>query len=159
VAVTVTDANGVSFQSSQTLSVQAMPQVRTVGGPSPKLVSVVDWGTENTLDPGIGTPDGADWRGGMTPGGGVERFLWAGNWSWKSDFIEEPVGLDDFGVDNADMAFYAGHGNPVAITFVGGPGTNQTALFYNEATHVWGDNDLEGCASFRAASCSLIGMG
>ncbi len=145
VAVTVTDANGVQAQASQTVEVQVFPVPKpATPGVGPRIAGVVDWGTESPYDPGLGTGDRTSWTTGMILGGaGVPRFLWTDTLSWKKDFIEEPVGIDDSEVDNADLVFYIGHGNPVVFTFTGGPGPNPTTLFYNEAPHAWGNHDLE----------------
>jgi Family of unknown function (DUF6345) len=142
VMVTVTDANGVQAQASQTLQVQPMLQISGPGvkGPiGPKIAGVTDWGTESPYDPGLGNNDRVGWTSAMTAfGGGVQRFLWTGNLAWRWDFIEEPTGIDDSQVDNADIVFYVGHGNPEVITFTG-----TGHLFYPDAPHAWGNRDQE----------------
>jgi subtilisin family serine protease len=144
ITVIVTDANGVFVQAAQTLSVQATPKPAAAIGPGHKVIGVIDWGTESPYDPGLGTQDRNDWRSGMSqPGGGVERFTWTGGTSWKLDFIEEPTGIDHWEVDNADMVFYVGHGNPQVITFTAGPGPDPTRLWFNSPPRAWGDNDQE----------------
>lgn len=148
VMVTVTDANGVSAQASQTLQVQAMPVSKAAGGgssqPSPRVVGLVDWGTESPFDPGLGVDDRVSWTSGMTAfGGGVQRFCWTGGLSWREDFIDAPTGVNNYEVDNADITLYIGHGNPTVITFTGGPGPGPENLFFNEATHSWGNLDQE----------------
>jgi hypothetical protein len=148
VMVTVTDANGVSAQASQTLQVQATPVSKASGGgssqPGPKVVGVVDWGTESPFDPGLGVDDRVSWTSGMTAfGGGVQRFCWTGGLSWRKDFIDAPTGYNNYEVDNADITLYIGHGNPTVITFTGGPGPGPENLFFNEATHSWGNLDQE----------------
>ncbi len=142
VMVIVTDANGVQAQASQTL--QAQPLLR-MSGPgltaqaSPKVVGVVDWGTESPYDPGLGANDRQSWTSAMTVfGGGVQRFLWTGSLSWRQDFIEEPAGIDNAQVDNADITLYIGHGNPEVITF-----TSTGNLYYTDAPQAWGDLDQE----------------
>ena len=145
ITVIVTDANGVYVQTNRTLTVQAVPKPSVAAaGSGPKIPGIVDWGTESPYDPGLGTQDRNDWRSGMHQGGGgVERFTWTGNLSWKMDFIEEPAGIDHWEVDNADMVFYVGHGNPQVITFIAGPGPDATHLWYNSPPRAWGDNDQE----------------
>jgi hypothetical protein len=142
VMVTVTDANGVQAQASQILQVQPMLQMSgpfVKGQIGPKIAGVVDWGTESPYDPGLGNNDRVGWTSAMTLfGGGVQRFLWTGNLSWRWDFIEEPTGIDDSQVDNADIVFYVGHGNPEVITFTG-----TDNLFYPDAPHAWGNRDQE----------------
>lgn len=150
VLVTVTDANGVLRSASQSLIVAAVPTAGNRNGAG----SGVNWGTENTLDPGICAGDTVDWRAGMQqPGGGLEQFLWRGALSWRLDFIEEPAGFDNLWVDNANMVLYAGHGNPTVITFSGGPGPTPTTLFYNQAPLAWGDQ-RENWMGFL--SCSVL---
>jgi hypothetical protein len=140
VGVQVTDANGATVQAIQSVAVLAVPQASL---PAPGN-HVIDWGTESPYDPGIGAGDRADWRNGMTLGGaGAETFLWIGTSSWKEDFIDAPNGINDFEVDNADITLYIGHGNPTVFTFTGGPGSNPTTLFFNEAGHSWGNYDAE----------------
>jgi hypothetical protein len=142
VMVTVTDANGVQAEDSKTLQVQPMLQLSgggVKGQVSPKVVGVVDWGTESPYDPGLGNNDRVSWTSAMTAfGGGVQRFLWTGNLSWRWDFIEEPSGIDNAQVDNADITLYIGHGNPEVITFTG-----TGNLYYPDAPQAWGDLDQE----------------
>jgi len=142
VMVTVTDANGVQAQASQTLQVKPMLSLAPSGLQSraaPKVIGTVDWGTESPYDPGLGSNDRASWVGGMTVfGGGVQRFLWTGNLAWRWDFIDPPTGIDSYEVDNADITLYIGHGNPEVITFTGTPN-----LYYPDAPKSWGDHDDE----------------
>lgn len=144
VAVTVTDANGLSVQTSQTVPVQAL--VVAVDpiylGLPPQLVDIIDWGTESPYDPGLGTGDRNDWRSGMfVGGGGLERFLWTGATSWKEDFLNPPFGIAPYEVNDADITLYIGHGNPTVFTFTGGPGPNPTTLFFNDPGASWGSFD------------------
>jgi hypothetical protein len=136
-SVQVTDANGATVQVSRTVPVQARVQSFIPAGGS----HVINWGTESPYDPGLGTGDRNDWRAGMIMGGaGAEAFLWTGAWSWKEDFIDAPTGIDELEVDNADITFYVGHGNPTVLTFTGGPGPSPGTLFYNEATKSLGNH-------------------
>jgi Family of unknown function (DUF6345) len=145
VAVVVTDANGVQVQASREVQVPVTPvQKSPTAARSPRIVGVIDWGTESPFDPGLGTGDRTSWTTGMILGGaGAQRFLWIDTLAWKKDFIEEPAGIDDYEVDNADIVLYIGHGNPVVFTFTGGPGPSPTTLFYNDAPRAWGDLDQE----------------
>jgi hypothetical protein len=142
VMVTVTDANGVQAQDSQTLQIQPLLRMSGPGvkaQPSPKIVGTVDWGTESPYDPGLGVNDRVSWTSAMTAfGGGVQRFLWTGNLAWRWDFIEEPTGINNVQVDNADITLYIGHGNPEVITFTGTPN-----LYYPDAPQAWGNVDQE----------------
>lgn len=154
-SVLVTDANGVQVQAMAELKVEIIPIPRP--DPSPyhqTVMGTVDWGTESPFDPGLGTGDRAGWTAGMTlGGGGTQRFLWIDDNSWKKDFIDAPGGVNDGQLDNADIVLYIGHGNPVAITFTGGPGPDPLTLFYNQATDSWGDRDQEWLCFL---SCSVL---
>lgn len=142
VMVTVTDANGVEAQASQTLQVKPMlrrPLATAQSRAVPRVIGTVDWGTESPFDPGLGSNDRAGWVSAMTLfGGGVQRFQWTGNLSWRWDFIDPPTGIDSSEVDNADITLYIGHGNPEVITFTGTPN-----LYYPDAPKSWGDRDDE----------------
>ena len=129
VTVTVTDANGVSAQTSQNLLVQAVPVV--ANGPDPAIT----YGCESPYDAGLGTTDRRDWQNGMGragAGGGVQQFCWMGNAAWPGDFIEPkvpgitaantPITGDadcngSWGINTADIVFYVGHGAPWGISF------------------------------------------
>lgn len=148
VTVGVMDANGVQTLASQTVQVGITPTIAAIAGssPMPRVVGLVDWGTESPYDPGLGVNDRVSWTTGMTffaNGGGTQRFLWTDTWAWKEDFIDAPIGINNSQVDNADITLYIGHGNPTVFTFTGGPGPDPTTLFYNEASHSWGNNDQE----------------
>jgi hypothetical protein len=65
VAVTVTDANGVQTQASQSLMVDVVPISRPGGSAKNlKIVGVIDWGTESPYDPA--------WEPGIAPAGQQE---------------------------------------------------------------------------------------
>jgi Family of unknown function (DUF6345) len=85
VAVTVTDANGVTLQESESLTVAAhlVPHGKG-GGPS------ASYGTESPREPTFAI-DRVGWQNGMgTPGagGGAQVFAWLGDLAWPGDFIE-----------------------------------------------------------------------
>ena len=127
VTVTVTDANGVSAQATQSVAAQGVP-IEATQDPA------IDWGCESPYDPGLGSNDRASWQTGMigNPGAGSQRFCWTGRSSWPGDFIEPPTpgvlparpwiyGDADFsnwGVNSANIVLYIGHGNPNAISFI-----------------------------------------
>jgi hypothetical protein len=150
VSLTVIDANGVAVQASQTIPALAIPILPGV------LALGKCYGTESSVDPGLGTADRTSWTTAMaTPGGGggFQRFLWTSPTTWLGDFIEPPVehtlppnpqvnGCDDYmnwGVDSASIVLYIGHGNPDVITFTATP-----ALWYNnpQLPRSWGDDSL-----------------
>jgi autotransporter-associated beta strand protein len=132
VTVTVTDANGVTAQGSQSVAAQAVPIAAPLEwGEGPVGVC---YGCESPYDPGLGSQDRGDWLTGMSsnPGGGFQRFCWAGGASWPGDFIEPKTpgvlparpqvfgdaDYSNWGVNSADIVFYIGHGNPNLISFV-----------------------------------------
>jgi subtilisin family serine protease len=155
VVVTVTDANGVQVQEMQTVQVTVTPKLASGKlDLFPKVGGITDWGTENSLSPGICAGDGVGWQTGMhQPGGGVERYRWNGALAWKKDFIEAPVGFNNLWVDNADITLYCGHGAPTVITFVGGPGPDPLNLWHNQAPRAWGNVDDEWLCFL---SCSVL---
>ena len=136
VSVTVMDANGVTAQSSQTLTVQptALPVAADVDPPA-------TWGTESPYDANGFDQDTAGWRGVMANpgcGGGAQLFCWTKYSSWPGDFMEPTpkntlqaiAPLDppapsiyadadflNWGVNGANMTLYEGHGNCTAFTF------------------------------------------
>jgi hypothetical protein len=127
VQVTVTDANGVSVQTSQTIQAEAVP-IQSTADPA------IDYGCESPYDPGLGSNDRAGWQIGMNPanGSGPQRFCWTGLTAWPGDFIQPSVpgvlparpwifGDADYanwGVNSADIVLYIGHGNPNTFTFI-----------------------------------------
>jgi hypothetical protein len=85
-AVTVMDANGVTAQATQTLTVDPIP-LPTPADPDPPAT----YGTESSYDAGGWDVDRAGWQGIMgnsACGGGVQRFCWARYSSWPGDFME-----------------------------------------------------------------------
>jgi hypothetical protein len=148
VGVTVTDANGVSVNASQTLTVQAIPVTPT------RPDSLDDFGTESAYDPGVSTIDRLNWTGNMLGNGlGPQRFLWTSPTTWKGDFVDPPGpnphlffpagwdphnGDDDYlnwGIDAANIVLYIGHGGPSFLLFTATP-----PLFYNGVTLFNGQN-------------------
>jgi hypothetical protein len=84
VAVTVIDANGVTFQASETLSVISHLVAAGKGGSS------ASYGTESPREPTFAV-DRVGWQNGMGApgaGGGTEVFAWLGDLAWPGDFIE-----------------------------------------------------------------------
>ena len=169
VGVTVLDANGVSTQVSQNLTV--------VPKPVPPGANVGDsWGIEDPWTPGIAAPLSAAFNAGMAPCFGPPSFWWKDGAAWVGDFIDPPVphvlppvpwvnGDDDFanwGVDTANLVLYIGHGAPNAITFTwpAPPMGPLSTLFYNNPKLVdsWGDDVLPftTCQWLNLYSCSVM---
>jgi hypothetical protein len=148
VGVTITDANGVSVNASQTLTVQAIPVTPT------RPDTLDDFGTESAFDPGVGMIDRLNWTFGMLGNGlGPQRFLWTSPTTWKGDFVDPPGpaphlffpagwdphnGDDDYfnwGIDAANIVLYIGHGGPNFLQM-----TATAPLFYNGSTFFNGQN-------------------
>jgi hypothetical protein len=128
VGVTITDANGVSFNTNILVQVQS-----TLITPAFSAYAyIIGYGSEGPYDEFAA--DQAGFRNGMaTPnaGGGTEHFSWSGLSAWPGDFIEPPTpgvlpnspqiyGDADYanwGVNTASIVFYVGHGDPSAISF------------------------------------------
>jgi hypothetical protein len=126
VTVLVTDANGLSAQANQPVSVRAWRLW-------PRKSQGICYGCESPFDPCfLLTGDRQEWQAGMGQpgaGGGEELFCWIDGMAWPGDFIEPQTpgqpnnfpeiygDADICGVNTADMVFYAGHGGPGNISF------------------------------------------
>ncbi|HVM47835.1 MAG TPA: S8 family serine peptidase [Candidatus Acidoferrum sp.] len=169
VGVTVTDANGVSVQVNQNLTV--------VPKPVPPGGAVGDsWAIEDPWTPGIAAPLSAAFNAGMAPCFGPPAFWWKDGAAWVGDFIDPPIphvlppipwvnGDDDFanwGIDTANLVLYIGHGAPNAITFTwpAPPMGPLSTLFYNnpKLVHSWGDDmpPFTTCQWLNLYSCSVM---
>ena len=84
-------------------------------------------------------------------------FIWGNANAWEQDFKRHALGgTNNNWVDDVDIVFYEGHGNPSLFTFETpwGHGTHDDSyLTYNDAYQAWGDNDLEWIALL---SCSVL---
>ena len=127
VALTVTDADGVSVHTNESFSVQAEPMAAAGGDPA--------YGTESPYDVWPFDSDQAGWlntMGNPSLAAGSQAFLWTKFNSWPGDFAEPappgtleaippenppgPVIYADadyanYGVDGANLVMYMGHGN------------------------------------------------
>lgn len=131
-ALTITDANGVSIHTNQTFNLQAQPWAVFRGNPGIFDVQAT-YGCESPDDPGAFTDDRAGWQEGMgfpNAGGGAENFCWLADAAWPGDFIK-PVppgklpatpwinGDADFanwGVNTANIVLIVADGNPDSFT-------------------------------------------
>jgi hypothetical protein len=142
VAVTVTDADGVSVHTNQTFTVQAVPFAAGSGDPP------VTYGTESPYDAGGWDQEQALWLGfmGLLAPPGSQAFLWTQHNSNPGDFQEpvlpnslQPIGDTyseapfpyayiyadaDFsfwgksvGVNTANLVMYLGHGGDTGFSF------------------------------------------
>jgi hypothetical protein len=77
--------------------------------------------------------------------------------AWERDFKRHDLGgKNNNYVDDVDIVFYEGHGNPWGFTFYtpSGPGTHDDEfLHYTDARMAWGDKDAEYIALM---SCSVL---
>ncbi|MCF2146847.1 SprB repeat-containing protein [Desmonostoc muscorum LEGE 12446] len=145
VSVTVTDANGLSVQASQTVQVTTASVVPTL----PELTSLKSLGRVDVGIEWIGVSQGLGGSAGNA-GGFVTRFsaegipvqFKFGDFSaWERDFKESTLGGNDRNyVDDVDLVFYTGHANGNGFTF----SSSQDDGFLDIPSEGrWGDRDLE----------------
>lgn len=88
---------------------------------------------------------------------GNDCYIWGNANAWEEDFKRhDRGGTNDYWVDDVDLAFYIGHGNPSYFTFDTpyGAGTHDDRyLTYQDARLAWGNNDLEWMALL---SCQVL---
>jgi hypothetical protein len=88
---------------------------------------------------------------------GHDCFLWSNSNAWEEDFKRhDRGGTNNYWVDDVDLVFYEGHGNPWLFTFKtpwGGGTHDDSYLRYHDARLAWGDRDLEWMALL---SCSVL---
>jgi hypothetical protein len=88
---------------------------------------------------------------------GNDCYIWGNSNAWEEDFKRHDLGgTNDYWVDDVDLTFYIGHGNPSYFTFDKpyGPGTHDDRyLTYNDARLAWGNRDLEWMALL---SCQVL---
>lgn len=148
VAVTVTDANGVSASTSLTLSTFAVPVVSSLSAansanqtPSVMRLGASYQPTFGTISPfdayGLDL-DTAGWVQTMVSLGMKQSFVVLQHNAWPGDFIEPSLaGTEEavmpsspttapviyaaadsgFGVNNANIVYFLGHGAPYTLTF------------------------------------------
>jgi hypothetical protein len=80
------------------------------------------------------------------------RFFWGESNAYESDFKKPPLGLDPDWVDNVDLQWFDGHGNPSGIR-VGSAGDTPGNAFVGYTEVLWGDGDLEWMA---LESCKVL---
>ena len=96
--------------------------------------------------------------------GGSTSFIWGNGNAWEQDFKSVPAwggGNKNNWIDNVDLAFYEGHGNPTLFTFetpTGGGTHDDSYLTYNDVNtrlgySGWGSKDLEWLGLL---SCSVL---
>jgi hypothetical protein len=95
------------------------------------------------------------WYGGACSVG--HCFLYGNTSAYEQDFKRHSLGgTNDYYVDDVDIVFYEGHGNPSLFTFKtpwGGGTHDDSYLTYNDAYLAWGNKDVEWIALL---SCSVL---
>lgn len=146
VGLSVVDHNGVFVGTHKSVGIQAVP-IQVIKVPPPSSL-ILNWGTESPYDQdSLGCWDVASWRSTMQNYSaifGSEQFHRGEYVAIPADFIDQPNGLNEMVMDTADIAFYAGHGNPNLITFTEtyhGSGTPYYKLWNSAKNlrHSWGD--------------------
>lgn len=158
VVLNVIDANGVFVQSSQLLTLLALPVPITS---QVHFAHTMGWGTESPYDQDLGGPDTASWLKSMraNPVFGKELFYRGAFLADPTDFIAPPGGDDNTIVDIADLTFYCGHGNSTSFTFTtlaGGPASPAKWLSDAEPYRAWGNR---GAAWLCLLSCDVLDNG
>jgi uncharacterized protein DUF6345 len=165
----VTDADGLVSVARKTVPLKAVPPfvdptaTLSVGGKK-------DFGTEwigSTQGVDNGATNAADFADEMEDEG-IWRFNWNdGNVFW-TDFVDQVFGGDDINwVDNADLVWYEGHGNP--DLFVTGQKSTFSSSGYitvGWSNTRWGNSpgDLEwlsllGCNILQSKNSNGVGLG
>ena len=140
VSVTVIDANGITFQASQTIGVQAHP----INPPESNGAEhgMASYGCESPYEP-TWTQERVGWQQGMAhAGGGSQKFCWINDASWPGDYIKpSPAGslpaspwiygdadYSNWGVNTANLVLINGDANPDEFTEMY-PGAPPSAYF------------------------------
>lgn len=152
-SLTVTDANGVSTTAvSQNLPVAGV-ETEYRDYVAAKSTSRVDVGTEwvgNSQGLGGSSANVAGFVNRFQSAGIPTQFNYGEYAAWERDFKDPAFsGSDDKYVDDVDMTFYTGHGNPTGFTFSG----NRDDGFLANTEARWGQNDLEWLA---LATCLVL---
>ncbi len=88
---------------------------------------------------------------------GNDCYIWGNANAWEEDFKRtDRGGTNNNWVDDVDIVFYEGHGNPSLFTFktpTGGGTHDDSYLTYTDARRAWGDKDAEYIALL---SCSVL---
>ncbi|MBN1148647.1 MAG: hypothetical protein JXA78_15415 [Anaerolineales bacterium] len=153
IGLTVTDANGLAAWARQTLAVDAaaLPRAHTHAlATPPRDDRVLDIGVEwvgLTANPPLIDSSAKITRflGRLDTNISV-TFNWGEQDAWERDFRDftktiwfSPHGDDNRWVDNVDLAFFSGHGDPNGPVF----SSNLDARNFSPSSALWGDRDLE----------------
>jgi hypothetical protein len=152
VAVTVTDANGITAYDAETV------QVTPAGGPAiaaddPGILvaGVVDFGIERAVSDMCSS--NVNRYSNRMDDEAVKRFHWTGQTAWERDF--KGSFAHDTYVDNVDQTFYCGHGWGGGFTFESNQDDGSIVTTDPRQTPGgdWGDKDLEWLALL---SCQVL---
>lgn len=149
----VTDANGVSTTAtSQNLQVSGV-ETEYRDYVAAKSTSRLDVGTEwvgNSQGLSGSSANVAGFVNRFRSSGIPTQFNYGESLAWERDFKDPAFsGSDDKYVDDVDLTFYTGHGNPTGFTF----SSNRDDGFLSNTEARWGQNDLEWLA---LATCLIL---
>jgi hypothetical protein len=162
--VTVTDANGLTGTARKSLALggagvaalskaQAADSAASGTGVVPTSVGPVDVGGEfNVWDWQCVKDSAAGFQTVFNAKAIPIAFRWTGTNAWERDFRDTATksGTDDTYVDNVDLAWYTGHGNPGMFTFDNST-QDDGSIVPSDAR--WGDRDLEW---MQLESCNVL---
>jgi len=154
--LTVTDSNGLVGKGSRTLEVGAARLAADGAGatPVPRSLGVVDVGGEfNVYEWNCVKQSSSGFSAAFGGQGVPVQFNWKGNSAWERDFRESgpPQDGDDADwVDDVDLAWYTGHGNPGAFYF-DNDSRDDGSIVPGDAR--WGNRDLEW---MQLESCNVL---
>jgi Family of unknown function (DUF6345) len=154
ITVEVRDVNGLGATATLTLAQDGTATADSVpggGGFGPLTLNRLDAGIENTV---------ADWPCAQESAQGFHdvmsahattvQFDWRGNNAWESDFRDDSLaGHDSAWVDDVDIQWYTGHGNPDGFTFT----SSHDDGWITPDDARWGNRDLEW---LQLESCSVL---
>jgi Family of unknown function (DUF6345) len=154
--VLVTDSNGMTGQAATDVRVRTRgPRSATLRGfgVTPASVGRLDVGAElNVTQWNCVQQSAAGFQSEFSSHGIPIAFRWLAPNAWERDFRDTATkGGDDANyVDNVDLAWYTGHGNPGGFTF-DNSAHDDGSIVPTDAR--WGDRDLEW---LQLESCNVL---
>lgn len=154
-AVTVTDANGLTGKAQVRLGVNPGTMLTAAASQtSLQRVGRLDVGGEfNVYEWNCVKQSAAGFRSVFDAQGIPIQFRWTGTSAWERDFRESsaPQSGDDADyVDDVDLAWYTGHGSPGSFTF-DNVNHDDGSIVPGDAR--WGNRDLEW---MQLESCNVL---
>lgn len=96
-------------------------------------------------------PDGNGFYNGLRNYGWDHAFKWSNNWAWEKDWRDTSLGgIDQWVLERASFAYFAGHGSPVSIYF----GVSKDSLRFDGR-----DGRFDDVLWVGFASCSTMNAG